>query len=193
MKRAMDERKQGGEQVAEWETLSSKELGEFGMFSVRRDRVRLAPSDDEKDFDIVDAPDGVVVIALTTADEMVLVEQFRVPLCRVTLELPAGVLEDGEDPAEGARRELREETGYEGGDAEHVGTMSLNPSWQTTRVHVVVVRGAARTADKELDDAEDTRVRLLDRAQVDAHVADGRLDAAVALSALAILDRAERR
>ncbi|HET6762696.1 MAG TPA: NUDIX hydrolase [Longimicrobiaceae bacterium] len=187
----MEDQEQAKPQAAEWETLSRTDLAEYEMFSVRRERVRVAPGE-TKDFEIVDAPDGVVVVALTAAGEMVLVEQYRVPLGRVTLELPAGIVEHGEDPVEGGRRELREETGYEGGDAEHLGTMALNPSWQTTRVHVVAVRGARRTASKELDEAEDTRVRLLTREQVDAHVADGRVDAAVTLAALAILDRAKR-
>ena len=60
-------------------------------------------------------PDVCAVIA-ETSEGVVLVEQYRPALGRKILELPAGRLHRGEDPVEGARRELQEETGYRAGD-----------------------------------------------------------------------------
>ncbi len=62
------------------------------------------------------APDYVTVLALTAEHEVLVVEQFRPAVGRVTLELPSGNVDPGESPAEAAARELREETGHDGGD-----------------------------------------------------------------------------
>jgi ADP-ribose pyrophosphatase len=126
------------------------------------------------------------VVALTPGDELVLVEQFRHPLGRVTLETPAGVVDEGEAPVAAGLRELREETGYEADDARYLGCVAVNPSWQTTRLHVVVARCARASAEKEEDETEDTRVRLVPLSQARALVADGTIDSATAVAALAL-------
>jgi 8-oxo-dGTP pyrophosphatase MutT (NUDIX family) len=175
--------------LPEWEILGSEDLHEYAMFRVRRDRVRIPRDGAEKGFDVAVSPPGVIVVAVTPDDEIVLVEQYRVPLRRVSLEMPAGVVDDGEEPTEAGVRELREETGFEGGDPILLGTISLNPSWQDQRVSVVLIGNAKRTAGKKLDEGEDTRVRVVSRAEVDRMVSGGELDFGVALAALALLDR----
>lgn len=169
-----------------WERVSSEELADYEMFRVRRDRAKSPRDGQEHDFNIAESPDGVTVVALTPDGDMVLVEQFRHPLRRVELELPAGVVDEGEAPAAAATRELREETGYEGGEPEVIGSVLLNPSWQVTRVHVAVVRDARRVADKDQDPAEDVRVRVFPAGEVRRLVREGRLNSAVAVSALAL-------
>lgn len=182
----MAEHDTGGGAPAPWALLRSEHLADYEMFAVRRDRARSPRNGTEQDFNIAEAPDGVTLVATTAAGELVLVEQFRHPLRRVTLETPSGVMDRGESPVEAALRELREETGYLAGHAEHVGTLTLNPSWQTTRVHVVVVRDARLRAEPEPDEAEDLRVRLVPAAEVERRVAAGEIDACVAVSALAL-------
>lgn len=177
--------------VRPWEELSSEHVADYSMFGVRRDRVRSPRNGSVHEFDVAESPEGVTVVALTRGGQMVLVEQFRHPLRRATLETPSGVVDEGEPPLEAAVRELREETGFEGDSAEQVGTLVLNPSWQTTRVHVVVVRGAERRSGREQDEGEDIRVRLVPRERVLELVREGRIDAAVAVSALALFQWSE--
>jgi len=98
------------------------------------------------------------VLAFTPGGELVMVEQWRHPVRRVTLELPSGIIDPGETPEAAAVRELREETGYAGGPPERIGSLVLNPSWQTTRLYAVIIRDVRRVGEKELDDGEDTRV-----------------------------------
>lgn len=170
-----------------WELLSSEHLADYEMFGVRRDRARSPRNGTEQEFSVVESPEGVAVVAVTPAGELVLVEQYRHPLRAVTLELPSGVVDPGESPVEAGTRELREETGYEGRDAEHVGTLELNPSWQTTRVHVLVVRDAERRRKQEPDESEDLRVRLVPAAGVGRLAAAGEVRSCVALAALALV------
>ncbi len=65
--------------------------------------------------DVVRHPGAVAVVALTEMGKIALVRQYRTSLDRVTVEIPAGKLEPGEDPLDCARRELKEETGFVAG------------------------------------------------------------------------------
>jgi ADP-ribose pyrophosphatase len=166
------------------ETLSSEPAGRFEKFSIRRERVRAADGA-ERTFDVVEAPPGVVVVAITAAGEMLLVAQWRQPLRRALLELPAGEVEPGETPAEAALRELREETGYEADEARILGCVQLNPSWQDLPVHLAAVTGARRAGAPAPDAGEDPRLRRVPPAEALRMAADGRIQAAPSVAALA--------
>lgn len=177
-----------GGRPREWERVGSEEGPDFDIFRVRTDRARSPRTGEVEEFSIADSPDGVTVLARTAEGELVMVEQFRHALRTVTMETPSGFMDEGEEPVEAALRELREETGYEGDDPRVIGCLELNPSWQTTRVYVVEVRNARRSAERELDEAEDIRVCTLPRERVLELVRTGGIRAAVAVSALALLE-----
>jgi ADP-ribose pyrophosphatase len=182
----MTERRDDEGRPGAWERLSTRQVGEYAMFTVREERSRSPRDGQEQTFYVADSPGGVTVLALTGDGRLVMVEQYRHGPRRVTLELPSGVVDEGEEPAAAATRELREETGYTGDAASVIGRIDLNPSWQATTVHVALVRGARLSGDKELDEAEDTRVCLVHPGDLRRRIVAGEVDTATTIAALAV-------
>ena len=100
------------------------------------------------------------VLALTKNNEAVLVRQYRHGVCEALWELPGGIVEDEEDPLNGARRELQEETGYTASRIIHVGKLYPNPALQTNTLHSFLALDAERVSEQQLDAGEDIEVRL---------------------------------
>ena len=100
----------------DWEVVSSEHLQDCAVFRVVRNQARSPRSGRLHPFYCIEAAPWVNVVALTDADELVMVRQFRHGSRGVTLEIPGGLVDPGEAPAEAAVRELLEETGFVAGD-----------------------------------------------------------------------------
>ena len=109
-------------------TLSSEKIFDGRILHVRRDTV-LLPNGHQSTREVVDHPGGVCVLALDDQERVLVVSQFRYPYGEVLRELPAGKLEYGEDPAQAAIRELREETGAVAGTFQPLGELYPSPGY----------------------------------------------------------------
>lgn len=127
----------------------------------------------EGDFFILDAPDWVTVVAITTNGEVVTVNQFRYGIEALSLEVPAGMVERGEDPLNTGVRELREETGYTGTDLELLGWVYPNPAIQNNKCYVVAIKGVELTTPVVWDDHEEIQTRLIPLKNISSMLANG--------------------
>ncbi|HHY46670.1 MAG TPA: NUDIX hydrolase [Firmicutes bacterium] len=126
------------------ETLvDSRRLYEGKIINVRLDTVRL-PDGRHATREVVEHSQAVAVVALTDDDGVVLVRQYRHPVGEITLEVPAGKLDKGENPLECAVRELEEETGYRASDIRRVMSFYTTPGFSDELIHIFVARGISR-------------------------------------------------
>lgn len=128
--------------------------------------------------------DWVNCVPITTDGQVVLVRQHRWGIDQVTLEVPGGAVDPGEDAAEAGIREVLEETGY--GDAEVVplGWVWANPAIQTNRTSFFLLRGVRRVAEPDPDPNEDIEVVTVPMEQVVRLVRDGTIRHSLAVAAL---------
>jgi ADP-ribose pyrophosphatase len=115
-------------------TLSKQTLYKGRIISLETHEVRL-PGGGTAGREIVRHPGAVAVLALHDG-KMLVVEQYRKPLERSQVEIPAGKLEPGEDPLESAKRELREETGYRAGRIRKIASFSTSPGFCDEVLHL---------------------------------------------------------
>lgn len=135
------------------ETLSSETVYETADFAVIEDTLGTATGEPYTIEYISEQP-AVVVYPYTTDGDVVVIDEWRQPVGRTSRGLPVGSLQEGEAIEAGARRELREETGYEAADVEHVRTVEPANGLSDTSHHHVVAYGCTPTATKALDDDE---------------------------------------
>lgn len=120
---------------------------------------------------------AAVIVAIDDADHLILVEQFRVPLGRVCLELPAGLIgdeENGETVETAAARELEEETGYRAARIESLGEFFSSPGMVSESFTLVRAHGLTRTGEGGGVEGEGITVHRVKLAQLPAYVADCR-------------------
>ena len=121
--------------MAEEETLSSRTVYEGRAVKLRIDTVRM-PNGRETTREIVEHSNCVAIIAVDDADNVLLVEQFRKPVEKVLLEIPAGGIDPGESAEDCVRREMREETGFLPQKVERLGGFYSSPGFCTEYLYL---------------------------------------------------------
>ena len=122
-----------------FELLRTETLLKGRAFAVRRDWMKT-PDGRETKFDIIEHGGSVVIVPLDADGNLLFVRQYRHAAGQDLLELPAGTLDEGEDPAVCAAREIREETGFAAGKLEKIGEFYLAPGYSTEFMLVYLAR-----------------------------------------------------
>jgi 8-oxo-dGTP pyrophosphatase MutT (NUDIX family) len=161
--------------------------GEYVIFKTHFVDATHPPTGKSKRFSLIECVDWVNVIALTPDDRVVLVRQYRAGTDAICLEIPGGMVDEGETPLEAAVRELEEETGYTAREWRLLGSVSPNPAIQSNRLHSFLALGAEATASQRLDTSEVIAIDVVPLADVHAMLRDGGIDHALVVDAFAHL------
>ncbi|MFB5083436.1 NUDIX hydrolase [Symbiobacterium thermophilum] len=135
--------------------IRQEEIYRGRVIAVRRDRIDLDGK--ERTWDVVAHP-GAVVVLPVDGDDLLMVRQYRYAAGETLLELVAGGLEPGEDPAEAAQRELQEETGFRAGRLIRLAEFYSAPGFCTEKLHLFA---AEELTPSRLPMDEDEQIELV--------------------------------
>lgn len=170
--------------VPAWRHDEDELVAETRIFSLRRRRGTSPNRPDQSgEFVYLDSADWVNVIAVTPKREVVLIEQFRHGIGEVTLEIPGGMVDAGEDPLTAGVRELAEETGYGSERFELIGTVTPNPAILNNRCHTALVEDAMPRGPCALEMHEEIGVRLVPLDDIARLIGDGYIHHALVIAA----------
>jgi ADP-ribose pyrophosphatase len=177
-----------GKKPATWKTLESRKVYTTRIFDLHHHR-RHHEQRGQHDFYVLQAPDWVNIIPLTDSEDVVMVRQFRHGTEDFTLEIPGGMV-DPEDPSPmaAARREMREESGYDSDDVIELGKVHPNPAIQGNYCHSFLARGVRGGLKPELDTTEETEVVLVPLASIKDLIRSGEITHALVIAAFSFLD-----
>ena len=163
-------------------TIGSETVFAGKIIHVRRDRVEL-PDGRHSFREVVDHHGGVCVLALDQEDRVLLVKQFRYPYEQVVTELPAGKLEQGEEPEAAARRELREETGAAAGSFRSLGEIYPSPGYCGEIIRMYLAQDLS-FGEAQLDEGEFLNVERMPFGELVEQILEGQIRDAKTVAAV---------
>ncbi|MEH7354063.1 NUDIX hydrolase [Neobacillus drentensis] len=159
----------------EEKTLQSEEIFSGKVISLHLQDVEL-PNGKQAKREIIKHPGAVAILAITNDNKVVMVEQYRKALERTIVEIPAGKLEKGEEPAVCARRELEEETGYECEHLELLTSFYTSPGFADEIIHVFLAKGLTKKENAAaLDEDEFVNLEELTLEEVEQYVKEQKI------------------
>ncbi len=163
-------------------TLSSQLVYEGRAVKLRVDTVKM-PSGRETTREIVEHSDCVAIIAIDASDNVLLVNQFRKPVEKELLEIPAGGIEPDEDPVATVRREMQEETGYLPRKVERLGGFYSSPGYCTEYLHLYLATDLT-PSQLYAEDTENIKVVRVPVSQIPGLIASGSICDAKSIAGL---------
>ncbi|MFO7992433.1 MAG: NUDIX hydrolase [Thermoplasmata archaeon] len=159
--------------MSRWKKKRSRTIAESTFFTLKEDDVMMK-NGEEKVYTMLDIPDFAGVLPVYK-DKFVLIRNYRYPIDKMVLEIPAGLIEGGEEPMETARRELEEETGFLMGDAEKLCEYHPIASLNIQTAHLFL-GGVKRGGTMNHDHGEDMEVELIPISEVYGMLDDKKID-----------------
>ena len=145
-----------------WQILDDAEVYSAPPWiKVHRQQVRLPNGRIVDDYHQIILPDYVIIAAQTAGGKFVVERQYKHGIGTVSLNLPAGLINHGEEPRHAAKRELLEETGYEADGWRKIGVYVCNSNYGCGRAHVFISRNARKITEPNSGDLEDMEILLL--------------------------------
>lgn len=166
-----------------WRRRASRYVVDSPYMRLRVDEVVLTDGTVIADYYVREWAGFVTIAALTDDEHVVLVRQYRYGSDAIHLELPAGMLVEGEEPRDCALRELAEETGYEVSRCELAARYFAEPVRSTAQAYVFVAFGARKTLEPKLEPGEHLQTELVPLTALRALLREGTIDAGASVAA----------
>lgn len=158
-------------------TMKSDKVYEGKVINLRVDTVEL-PDKKYSKREVIEHPGSVAIVSLTKDNKIVLVKQYRKPVERFLLELPAGKMEINEEPRETALRELEEETGYKAGKLEYLIEIFPTPGISDEKIYLFLARdleeGKLNLDPGEFIDIEEIEISQLEKMILRGEIMDAK-------------------
>jgi len=156
------------------------------VFHVEKVQMQL-PTGEIRTYDLVNHPSAVVIVPQDADGNILFVRQYRVGAGGELLELPAGLLKDGEDPTEAATREMQEETGMGAGNMMRLGNFYSSPGYSSEYMHIYLAT-SLYPAPLEQDDDEFIQLEAIPAAKALQMARGGEIHDAKTLAALLLAE-----
>jgi ADP-ribose pyrophosphatase len=163
--------------IRDWAVLRRDQVGDFKLFSLYKKRVRSPRTGEIREVQTLHFPDWVLILALTSQEEVVMVRQYRHGIERVCLELPGGLVNSDDDtPALSAQRELLEETGYQADEITQIGECFPQPAILSNKCFFYLAKNASRVQPQQLDAGEDIEILEIPLKEIPLKIKSAEID-----------------
>ncbi len=173
-----------GNNVEPWVRKHLAQIADCRVFSVHESTSVSPWTDEEHQFYVIDSANWVNVVPVTAANEVVCIRQFRHGSEEITLEIPGGLIDPGEEPIVAAARECLEETGFQTDQLVSLGVLNPNPAIFPNQLHTFVAPNAKPVAAASSTTTEHTQVQLIPMEQVSDLLVSGEIDHALVAATL---------
>ncbi len=170
--------------MREWRPESRERLFRHRILTLWRHL--LLAGDERREALVIDAPEWVNVVPLTADGRVLLVRQWRYGVAAPTLEIPGGMVEEG-DARAAAARELEEETGYRAGRLERLGVLHPNPAFLSNRLSTFLATDLERVGEPAGDGHEEIELESAALEKIPGLITSGRITHALVVAAFYLL------
>lgn len=170
--------------IKKWETISSKMMHHLKIVELWSNVRRSPTRGSDHTFFAIHSNDWINVVPVTAEGKIVMVRQFRHGNQEITLEVPGGLVDDGERPIESASRELREETGFVSDPLLKIGAVAPNPALFNNVCHTFLATNAIQRYDIAPDGTEELEMSLYSLAEISEMIETGKITHALTINAI---------
>jgi 8-oxo-dGTP pyrophosphatase MutT (NUDIX family) len=167
-----------------WREIAREHVADCKVFSVERS-IAASPADgSQHSFYRIHSSSWAQIVPITRDGHVVMVRQFRHGSAGVTLEIPAGLVDPGEEPMDAAVRECLEETGYRARGAVSLGVVNPNPALFSNRLYAYLATDVERAGEISNVGTEQTEVVLVPTRDLPDMMLRGEIDHALVVATL---------